>query len=119
MRACERTRSTRHSGVTEIVLLHAADRALQPWKNGGGTTQEVAAFPPGSAMDNFDWRVSIAEVRQAGPFSCFEWVDRVLAVIAGELVLTVANMQPLTMAPGDTPYAFPGDVPAYGALRGG
>ena len=71
-----------------ISILRAADRIAAPWKNGGGMTCEVAIRPPGSSFDDFDWRVSIAEVRDAGPFSRFENIDRTLVILSGRLALT-------------------------------
>jgi environmental stress-induced protein Ves len=50
------------------TLLRGVDLVAAPWKNGGGVTREVAAFPAGAGLDAFVWRVSIADVAQAGPF---------------------------------------------------
>jgi environmental stress-induced protein Ves len=54
-----------------------------PWKNGGGTTAEVAAFPEGSGFETFGWRVSMADVASDGPFSIFPGIDRTLVVVEG------------------------------------
>jgi environmental stress-induced protein Ves len=48
----------------------------------------VAAFPPpsdgqGAASADFVWRVSVADVAQAGPFSRFDGVDRTLVLLSG------------------------------------
>jgi environmental stress-induced protein Ves len=94
------------------VILRAADRVAVAWKNGGGVTREVAAHPPGSDLDSFDWRVSFAEVRRGGPFSFFPGVDRHLALISGQLQLSIAGREALTVAPDSLPLVFPGDVPA-------
>ncbi|MEV8313440.1 HutD family protein [Streptomyces sp. NPDC059900] len=83
-----------------------------PWKNGGGTTREVAAgtvpAPPASAH-GFDWRVSVADVDAAGPFSPLPGIDRVITPVEGEgMVLTVDGaaypVRPLH------PFAFSGDA---------
>jgi len=99
------------------VILRAADRIAVAWKNGGGLTREVAVHPPGSDLDGFDWRVSLAEVRQGqgGPFSVFPGVDRHLAVISGRLELSIAGRDAVTLAPDSLPLVFPGDVPASAA----
>jgi len=97
------------------VILRAADRSAVAWKNGGGLTHEVAVHPPGSDLDSFDWRVSLAEVRQGGPFSVFPGVDRHLAVISGRLELSIAGRDAVTLAPDSLPLVFPGDVPASAA----
>ena len=35
-------------------------RVARPWKNGGGTTREVAVSPEGAGLDDFAWRISLA-----------------------------------------------------------
>ncbi len=94
------------------LILRAADRIAVPWKNGGGLTREVAVHPPGSDLVSFDWRVSLAEVREGGPFSIFPRIDRHLAVLSGRLELSVAGAPPVILSPASAPYEFPGDVPA-------
>ena len=96
-----------------LQVLRAAGRAAVPWKNGGGVTREVAVSPPGSALGDFDWRVSIAEVRAAGPFSVFPGVDRCMAVLAGRLWLHIEGLPAMTLAPDSPPVAFPGDTPVF------
>ncbi len=68
-----------------ITHLPALERIAQPWKNGGGITREVAIFPGDAGMDDFLWRVSMADVTEPGPFSCFEGIDRHLTVLSGRL----------------------------------
>ncbi|WP_365701345.1 HutD family protein [Sphingomonas sp.] len=34
------------------LLRPAAQRAATPWKNGGGSTSEVIAWPPGADMES-------------------------------------------------------------------
>jgi environmental stress-induced protein Ves len=101
-------------------FLRAADRMARPWKNGGGTTRDVAAWPAGAGMDDFDWRISIADVETSGPFSVFLGVDRVLTVIRGRgLQLAVVGMAPTLLDAASPPLAFPGDVPCGGVLTDG
>lgn len=102
--------------MTRPILLPAADRIATPWKNGGGVTSEVAVFPAGASMDGFQWRVSIAEVAEAGAFSRFPMIDRVLAVLEGRLMLAIAGEEaPVELSPATAAYPFPGDVDAHGA----
>jgi len=71
-------RAPDHLGVVRF-----ADLTPVPWRNGGGVTREVvSAGRPGPK--DFDWRISIAEVSEAGPFSRFPGVDRILTVLDGE-----------------------------------
>jgi environmental stress-induced protein Ves len=94
-------------------LLRAALRTAVPWKNGGGLTREVVAAPEGAALGDFDWRVSTAEVRSAGPFSIFPGVQRTLCVLEGMLALEVEGTRPVRLVAASAPYVFSGDVPAH------
>jgi len=66
-------------------LLRAVDYRRQRWKNGGGWTTELAAWPPaaGDAGSAFDWRISVAEVESDGAFSTFAHCDRYIALLEG------------------------------------
>jgi uncharacterized protein len=69
--------------MATLTLIRGADLVAAPWKNGGGVTREVAAFPSNAGLNDFVWRVSIADVAQAGPFSRFEGVNRTLVLLSG------------------------------------
>jgi environmental stress-induced protein Ves len=101
-----------------VRILRAADRVATPWKNSGGVTREVAAWPPGAGMDAFDWRISLADVAADGPFSAFPGVDRVLTVIAGEGLVLEVEGQAQRLEP-DAPFAFPGEAQVAARLTGG
>lgn len=58
------------------------DFRSMPWKNGQGITHEIAREPAG--VENFLWRLSLAEVAASGDFSLFPGYDRTIALIAGE-----------------------------------
>src|SRR5688500_2425780 len=42
--------------------LTPANYRVMPWKNGQGTTTEIAAFPPGAGLETFVWRISMADI---------------------------------------------------------
>lgn len=91
-----------------------------PWKNGQGLTEEVAAFPEGSGVDGFDWRLSIARVDADGPFSLFPGIDRTIALLEGEgLALDLPDGRTVTLSPGGPPLAFPGEWTVSGRNLGG
>ena len=94
------------------MILRAADRVAVPWKNGGGLTREVAAYPPQSDLGNFDWRVSLAELRRGGPFSSFPGIDRHMAVISGRMELSISGRM-VSVCSDSAPLSFPGEVPVY------
>ena len=67
--------------------IHLADVPATPWRNGGGMTRELAAWPAEGA---WRWRMSVAEVTASGPFSRFEDITRWFAVLKGAgVALTV------------------------------
>ncbi|MCW8876531.1 MAG: HutD family protein [Kangiellaceae bacterium] len=55
---------------------------LIPWKNGKGTTTELA-ISDGGTLEDFDWRLSIASVIENGEFSDFSGYLRNLILIEG------------------------------------
>lgn len=67
-----------------VRIIRNDDLVRVPWKNGGGTTAEVAAFPEGSGFETFGWRISMADVASDGPFSVFPGIDRTLIVVEGD-----------------------------------
>ncbi|WIO75097.1 HutD family protein [Porticoccaceae bacterium LTM1] len=53
-----------------------------PWKNGQGSTIELAINSGGTA-ENFDWRLSIATIANNGPFSNFSGYTRDQVLLSG------------------------------------
>jgi len=85
-----------------------------PWKNGGGVTHEVATFPVDASIEDFKWRLSIADVDAAAPFSLLNESDRILTVLVGRMELIVGHEQRVvTLQPGQ-PFAFPGEAAVAG-----
>jgi environmental stress-induced protein Ves len=57
-----------------------------PWKNGGGVTRELARGHAPNEPDSgsaFSWRLSIADIERAGPFSAFDGYCRTLVLLQG------------------------------------
>ena len=103
-----------------MQVLRAKNHRVMPWKNGGGSTTEIAVFPPEAGIGEFDWRVSMAGVVEDGAFSSFPDIDRTLAVLAGEgIVLSVEGHAPVRLTRDAAPVSFPGDVATRAALIGG
>jgi environmental stress-induced protein Ves len=100
-------------------ILRAADRIATPWKNGGGVTRELAVFPPGAAMDAFEWRISLAEIAADGAFSTFPGVDRVLTVIEGQGLMLDVDGRLLALDAASPPLAFAGDAEVSARLTDG
>lgn len=90
------------------------------WKNGGGSTRQLLAYPPGASLDNFAYRVSVAEVDSDGPFSHFPGVDRSLAILQGDGLALMNGPQLFgTLLAGQPPMAFDGGLPLSGLRLGG
>ena len=94
-------RSSDHAGPSHQTgrIVAWGDLTPQPWRNGGGVTREIlsrrrsnsGAWVP--AGDDWDWRLSIADVDRAGAFSSFPGMTRTLTVIEGATVtLTIGGV---------------------------
>jgi environmental stress-induced protein Ves len=66
-----------------IHLVRWAEVPPQPWRNGGGTTRELLAWPTSAAAGAWLLRVSVADITRDGPFSAFPGIHRVFAVLDG------------------------------------
>lgn len=87
-----------------------------PWKNGGGVTTEIFVDSPSAA---FDWRVSIATVNAAGPFSTFAGYERHIMTLSGDgMVLDIGGRGEFTLE-SLQPFSFSGDAKVHGALLQG
>ena len=61
-------------------IIAANEYRRERWKNGTGWTREIVRTPE---TGDWDWRLSIAEIEQDGPFSVFPGIDRELVLIRG------------------------------------
>lgn len=93
----------------------------QPWKNGGGQTREIATHPPGAGFDDFEWRLSVADVARDGPFSAFAGIDRTIVLLQGagmRLLYSGNGVEQLLDRPGAA-FAFAGEMPIEAQLVAG
>jgi len=97
-----------------------ADLPVAPWKNGGGSTIELARWPVGSGFDDFIWRVSIAAIAGNGPFSTFAGVDRIITLLQGAGVHLYAPDMGIDhrLDHRMQPYSFPGEAEVHCSLLG-
>ena len=88
----------------------------QPWRNGGGATRELLAWPAPP-----DWRVrmSVAEVAAAGPFSRFDGVERWFAVLDGDGVALRIDGQSHSLTRASEAFRFDGGAAVHCDLPGG
>lgn len=97
-------------------VVHLSDVVPTPWRNGGGTTRELVAWPDSVA---WQWRVSVAEVVQSGAFSSYPGVQRWFAVLAGDGVCLTVNGHLAMLTKSDQPFAFDGAALTSCELLGG
>ncbi|MFZ6814309.1 HutD family protein [Undibacterium sp. Rencai35W] len=105
------------------------DYKSMPWKNGGGSTTELAVFPEGASLDQFVWRISTALVSSDGAFSHFARIDRTLAILSGEgmtlhadndgIAAGAAAPLRVTLTRDSVPYSFSGELPIRAELLDG
>jgi environmental stress-induced protein Ves len=98
-------------------ILRSVDYVARPWKNGGGTTRDIAASPSGASLDSFAWRLSLAQVDRDGPFSRFDNVDRTLVLLSGAMALH-ENDRRIDLVRNE-PFAFEGERVIEATVAGG
>jgi hypothetical protein len=79
----------------------------QAWRNGSGQTRELLTWP---SADDWQLRISVADIRADGPFSSFEGVQRWFAVVQGEGVLLHIDDQIHRQTTLEAPLHFAGDA---------
>jgi len=94
--------------VNRQRILLADARLARAWRNGGGTTSDVAVFPHGAGDDDFYWRASIATIAAEGPFSIWPGVERTLMLLRGRVTLQIGDRE-LRLETGDTAIVFAGE----------
>lgn len=89
-----------------------------PWKDGGGSTTELAIEPAGATLgDPFLWRISSARVEASGPFSRFPGHARILALLEGAgFILDLEGTGRLRLKQVKQSIAFSGEPAAHATL---
>ena len=76
-----------------------------------GMTREIAVQPSKSDADDFLWRVSVAEVNSAAPFSSFSGIDRHIVLLQGAgFTMTLDGSRAHTLDTPFVPFAFAGEA---------
>jgi uncharacterized protein len=100
-----------------VERLSIADYIVQPWKNGGGRTAQIAV---GGGDARWQWRASIADVDESGAFSNFEGYDRTIALVEGNGMLLSFDRAPNQRIERlHVPFAFDGGWKAHCQLLNG
>jgi environmental stress-induced protein Ves len=101
-----------------MLQLRPSDYRVMPWKDGGGSTTEIAIEPAGASLgDPFLWRVSSAQVEASGPFSRFPGRARLLTLLDGPgLILDIEGLGRQRLKHPGQVVAFSGDAPVHASL---
>jgi hypothetical protein len=103
-----------------MQVLKSETYQRMPWKNGGGSTAQIAVYPPDAKLADFDWRISMATVLSDGPFSSFPGVDRTLTILSGAgMILEHDDQQTVMLTRKSAPYGFAADEPVSAVLVDG
>ncbi|WP_158880532.1 HutD family protein [Rhodanobacter sp. L36] len=92
------------------MITRLQDCPDRPWKNGQGSTREIAVHPDGANGDDFVWRISIARVDSAAPFSLFPGIDRQIVLLDGRgFHMTLDDERTHALVEPFEPFGFPGE----------
>ena len=98
-------------------VIAANEYRRERWKNGAGWTREIVRVPD---RDDWDWRLSIAEIEQDAPFSIFPGIDRELVLLRGNgLRLSFEDGEVRVLQPPHDRLRFEGERKLAGELLDG
>jgi uncharacterized protein len=107
------------AGMATRSMLHVVQRdhvEPTPWRNGGGTTQELLVWPQ---PEGWQLRVSVARIDRDGPFSAFPGVRRWFTVLEGAGVALTWPTRTRRLTRGDEGVTFDGaEAPECQLLHG-
>jgi environmental stress-induced protein Ves len=100
-----------------MIDIVALDRVpSQPWRNGGGFTRELLAWP---SADGWHVRISVAAITRDGAFSSFPGIERWFAVVEGQGVVLRFDDHRAVVGPEDDALRFDGATTPWAELQGG
>jgi environmental stress-induced protein Ves len=102
------------------TLIPFAGLSPVSWKNGGGSTTQVAISPPDAGFDDFDWRISLATIAVDGAFSQFPGVDRTLVLLEGHgVTLDIDDEDRVILSDDEPMIVFHGESKVHAKLNRG
>ncbi|MDP3242874.1 MAG: HutD family protein [Reyranella sp.] len=95
-----------------ITLLDPAGYLRTPWKNGGGTTVDIA-------FSGDVWRFGRTPIVQPGPFSDYTGYDRVQVLVSGSGLVLETPQGEIDVRQPFRPVRFAGETPIVSRLEAG
>ncbi|GAB2622045.1 HutD/Ves family protein [Novilysobacter erysipheiresistens] len=100
-------------------VIPANEYRRERWKNQLGWTREIARGG-GDGGEDWDWRLSIAEIERDAAFSTFAGIDRELVLLAGNgLRLRFEDGETVELQPPHDKHRFSGERAVTGELIDG
>ena len=99
-----------------MTIVRLIDAAAQRWRNGGGLTRELLAWP---SAGEWQVRISVADIEADGPFSCYPGVERWFTVLQGSGVELHVDDTTVRLTRGDAPLRFDGGAAVHARLING
>ena len=108
----------REPAVSEQTrVIPANEYRRERWKNGAGWTRQIVRVPD---CEDWDWRLSIAEIERDAPFSRFPGVERELILLQGNgLRLCFDEGAAVELQPPHGRMRFAGEAALSGELLDG
>jgi environmental stress-induced protein Ves len=100
----------------KVSTRSAREFVRQRWKNGGGTTTELAREGAG---ERFLWRLSVADVDSSGPFSSFPGYERTIVLLEGDGMELTIDGRVARLDRAFEPFVFDGGAATTCRLLGG
>lgn len=98
-------------------VIPANEYRRERWRNQAGWTRQILRFPD---TEDWDWRLSIAEIEQDAPFSSYPGIERELVLLRGNgLRLCFDGGQCETLLPPHDRIRFGGERALRGELLDG
>jgi len=98
-------------------VIPANEYRRERWKNGLGWTRQILREPDG---EDWQWRLSIAEIERDAPFSAFPGIDRELVLLHGNVLrLRFADGEQVVLQPPHERARFAGEREVSGELLDG
>jgi hypothetical protein len=95
-----------------ITLLDPTSYLRTPWKNGGGTTVDIA-------FSGDVWRFGRTPIVQPGPFSDYTGYDRVQVLVSGSGLVLETPQGEIDVRQPFRPVRFKGETPIVSRLEAG
>ena len=102
----------------KVNIFKSSDYLSMPWKNGQGSTLQLACSH--TDLNDFDWRISVADVEYDGSFSFFKNKLRIISILSGNgLRLKNLNDGTEVFLSKNIIYKFSGNAPIQSTLQNG